>query len=451
MTSLRARLLLVASVLLAAGLGVVGALVGASVRAALDQAQRERLDSQIITLLAVAEPGAARNLQFPIDMPEERLNRPDSGLYAKVRDRSGEFLWRSHSALGVSFEPDTPLPSPGQQVFAAQRTGDGVELLTLTLGVVWEFAPGDERYFALSVAEDRAVVLRQAQRFRGRMVLAFVVLAALLVIAMAFLLSWLLRPLGQVAREIRAVETGERDGLSQRYPDELSGVARSLNALLDSEQRRIERYRQTLANLAHSLKTPLAAARTLLREGADREALERQLTRMDDIVRYQLSRPAAAGGRMVGRGSVPVLPEVQSLLNGLDKVYRDKGVRAELEIAPDVDFPGDRGDLVELLGNVLDNAYKWARQRVLISAAAVPPGPAGRSGVRLEIEDDGPGMPVDQIEAALTRGTRLDESVAGSGIGLAVVADLMAAYGGSVRIDTGRLGGARVMLDLPAS
>ncbi|MEL6198618.1 MAG: ATP-binding protein [Pseudomonadota bacterium] len=442
MRSLRLRLLAWTSLLLAASFALLGAVIDSGFEAALEQAQRDLLDSQIITLLAVSEPGEGESLALPYDMPEVRLNAPGSGLYASIRDDTGATQWQSASAVGLDIEPATPLPEAGQRLVTVQETSTGERLQAMTLGIVWQFDDTRSRYFALTVAESRASIEAQLKSFRGQLYMAFAAIAVVLLIAMAALLSWLLRPLGQIAREIRAVEAGERGSLSADYPSELTGVARNLNRLVDSETRRTTRYQQTLSNLAHSLKTPLAAAQSLLGERGDNEgSVAEQLTRMQDIVRYQLARPAAAGGQLTGRGAVAILPELHALLDGLDKVYREKGVSAELDVSEGLSFEGDRGDLVEIVGNLLDNAYKWCERRVLLEARGE------QAVLTIRIEDDGPG--IDDVAGALERGTRLDETTPGTGIGLAVANELVAVYEGELHIDRGPLGGARLTLKLP--
>ena len=443
MRSLRLRLLAWTSLLLALSFALLGAVIDSGFEAALEQAQRDVLDSQIITVLAVAEPGDGDTLELPPDMPEARLNNPGSGLYATIRDETGATVWRSASAVALDFVPEPPMPEAGQRRVIRQTTPDGHALQTMTLGIFWLFDEERSRYFAVSVGESRDSIDAQLASFRGQLYLAFALIALLLLLAVAALLSWLLRPLGRIAREIRDVETGARAGLTADYPSELTGVARNLNRLLESETRRATRYQQTLSNLAHSLKTPLAAAQSLITErGGNDDPVSDQLERMQAIVRYQLARPAAAGGRLTGRGAVAVLPELQSLLDGLDKVYRDKRVSAEIDVDPALAFDGDRGDLVEVVGNLLDNAYKWCAKRVLVSASV----DAGR--LTITVDDDGPG--IADPEAALERGTRLDESTPGSGIGLAVANELVALYDGRLAIGRGVLGGARVSVSLPA-
>ncbi|MEM9171929.1 MAG: ATP-binding protein [Pseudomonadota bacterium] len=424
--------------------------------AALEQAQRDRLEAQLLTLLAVAEPDANDQLRLPYDLPEVRLNTPASGLYADIRDAQGRSVWQSRSALGLVFDPQLALPEPGQQRAAVQFSETGETLQTMTLGVVWEFNEGVSEfsgsrsaYFAVTVRESRASIQGQLAQFRRNLYWSFGAVAGLILLAMGALLGWLLRPLGRIENEIEAIEQGHATRLSKHYPNELTGVARNLNALLDAEQRRTQRYQETLANLAHSLKTPLAAARALVQRQAsagDNVELQQQLDRMQDIVRYQLSRPAASSADSMLHGRIDVVLVLNTLLSSLDKVYADKTVSAQLDAERTATFRGESGDLLEILGNVLDNAYKWCTSRVLVR---LHHDGCSEGQFRIDIDDDGPGFPTDGAEAALTRGHRLDEATPGSGIGLSVVYDLVRDYGGDIQLlRSDQLGGARVALTL---
>ena len=455
MGSLRLRLLGLTSLLLALGFALVGGVLDRSFVVALEQAQRDRLQAHIYTLLEVAEPDVDATLRLPYDLPEPRMNVPDSGLYADIRDDTGSILWQSRSGLGIDVTPAAPLPEPGTRTVLFQESSNNERLQALSFGVVWEFdsvvsefGARDSVYFAFTVHESRASLQAELAQFRAQLYASFGVVALGILVAMGLLLGWLLRPLGRIAGEIEAVEQGGADRLSVDYPSELQGVAGNLNTLLDSEARRAGRYQQTLANLAHSLKTPLAAAQTLLDEERQTdEGLRAQLARMEDIVRYQLARPAAASGQTMGRSRTSVAPLVTELLTGLDRVYLDKRVAAELVLEDALEFRGDPGDLMEVLGNVIDNAYKWCERRVVVTVQAVADDHL--TGLMVQVDDDGPGFPEDNREQALSRGHRLDESTPGTGIGLSVVRDLAAIYGGSVVLGTSaELGGARVTVTL---
>jgi two-component system, OmpR family, sensor histidine kinase PhoQ len=261
-------------------------------------------------------------------------------------------------------------------------------------------------------------------------------------------------PLRKVAADLARVERGAAEHLGDRYPAELSGLAANLNNFIDSERDRLKRYRNTLADLAHSLKTPLAVVRTQLESEVDGRELRwtvlEQVGRMDEIVAYQLSR-AATSGRQTFAAPLPLEPFAEEIVRSLEKVYADKQVLCEFEIDPNTRFRGDQGDLMELLGNVLENAFKWARHTVLLTAKRSGSGNDDSGSLDLTIEDDGPGIPEERVDHLLQRGVRGDERVQGHGIGLSIVQDIVKAYNGSLKVSRSEtLGGARFDLRLQA-
>jgi two-component system sensor histidine kinase PhoQ len=262
-----------------------------------------------------------------------------------------------------------------------------------------------------------------------------------------------LRPLRQIETEIGEIEEGKRTSLSEKFPTELTGVARNMNLLIDNERARSDRYRHTLDNLAHSLKTPLAAMRALTADsGSSPERQGRfneQIERMDEIVRYQLRKPAASAADNLVLGPVPVAKEVERLVSGLRKVYHDKRPSIDAEVSPGASFRGDTGDFLELAGNLLDNACKWCKSRVSITVRPSQTSRGQGGGMDLTVDDDGPGIPEEAADALLERGTRLDEATPGHGIGLAIVRDIAKSYGGTLTIGQSALGGARITVDIP--
>jgi two-component system sensor histidine kinase PhoQ len=225
-------------------------------------------------------------------------------------------------------------------------------------------------------------------------------------------------------------------------------VASNLNTLLVGERKRVARYRDTLGNLAHSLKTPLAVMRSSLPRNAPSGPLGTEIDRMTDIIEHQLKRAAASGGALIGQAPVEVAQVAASLRGALLHVYADKDLVLELVVPAACQFIGDRGDLTELLGNLLDNACKWCRGRVRLSASTAE-GADPRERLLLQIEDDGPGISEEDRVRVLQRGVRTDESVPGHGLGLAMVRDTVDLYGGRMSIDSSALGGARFSLRLP--
>lgn len=440
MSSLSARLLISVSVLLLLFFGATIAVLDIAFREAGEQAQEDILDGQLMSLLAAAEPDPHGELQIPPDLPEPRFGNLESGLYGELRDDSGTPVWKSRSALGLEL-PYGPPPAAGQHQFTRLRLADGTPLMALSLSVEWELRNGESKPYSFNVAESMDSFNAQVSRFRRQLFGWFAAVAVIMLFSISLVMRGVLRPLRQIEDEIRDVEEGKRQELSDDFPTELTAVARNMNLLIGSERARSERYRNTLGNLAHSLKTPLAAIRTVLAEQQSsdvRNRIEQQIERMNDIVRYQLRKPATLAGDNLGLAPIPIDRDLERLVDGLSKVYKDKNPRIQLDVEAGALFRGDIGDFLELAGNLLDNACKWCQRRVKLEIRHA------EGGLRMTVSDDGPGIPHDVADLLLKRGMRLDESAPGHGIGLAVVKDIAASYGGDVTIGTSPLGGAAI-------
>jgi len=451
MRSLSSRLLVSVSVLLFVFFGATIAVLDTAFTEAGEQSRRDILDGHLVGLLAAAEPDDDGNLVLPKRLREPRFERIGSGLYAELLDLEGKVLWRSRSALGLDIPVGT-IPEVGNHLFGREALEDGTPLLMLSLAVDWELDDGESRYYVFKVAESLDGFNAEIAGFRRQLFSWFAAVAATMVLAFSMLLRSLMKPLRQIEAEIREIEEGNRQSLSKNFPTELTGVARNMNVLIDSERARSDRYRYTLDNLAHSLKTPLAAMRALLndrqRENFGKRFNE-QIDRMDEIVRYQLRKPAASVADNLVLATVQVDREVKRLVDGLKKVYHDKRPEFEVRVAPGMQFRGDTGDFLELAGNLLDNACKWCKRKVRISIVPSAGARAVASGMVLTVADDGPGIPEDAAEALLQRGMRLDESTPGHGIGLAVVKDIAQSYGGRLKIGRSDLGGAEIEVSIP--
>jgi two-component system sensor histidine kinase PhoQ len=451
MNSLSSRLLVSVSVLLLIFFGATIAVLDRAFTEAGEQARRDILDGHLVALLAAAEPDDSGQLAMPARLREPRFQRIGSGLYAELRQLDGNVLWRSRSALGMELPVGT-VPEIGNHLFDREELEDGAPVLTLALTVDWELDEGESQAYVFKVAESLDGFNAQVAGFRGQLFGWFAAVAATMLVAFSMLLRNLLKPLRQIETEISEIEEGNRASLSGGFPTELTGVARNMNLLIDTERARSDRYRYTLDNLAHSLKTPLAAMRALLSERRDEhfgERFDEQIDRMDEIVRYQLRKPAASVADNLVLASVRVEEEVARLIDGLRKVYRDKNPEFEVSIEPGMQFRGDKGDFLEVAGNLLDNACKWCERRVRISIVPSAGARAVASGMVLTVSDDGPGIPDDAVAALLQRGMRLDESTPGHGIGLAVVKDIAQSYGGRLSIQRSDLGGAEIMVSIP--
>ncbi|MEZ5584962.1 MAG: ATP-binding protein [Candidatus Competibacteraceae bacterium] len=448
MGSLRTRLLIAASGVLIAFLSLTGLALDQAFRESALVAVQERLQAQVFMLLGAADSDADGQLNLPNALPEARFSTPGSGLYAQVMDRDGMLIWRSVSLLGMKLPPLPSLPVPGQLIFQQIDAIDDTPLFSLNFTVSWEISTGNYRYYTFQVAETRRGFDDQVAGFRRSLWGWLLVSALVLLLVQGVILSWSLKPLRQVAREVREIEIGHQAALTGVYPRELSALTENLNTLIHNSQAHLERYRHALADLAHSLKTPLAVLRGAVEMPAGElvNTVQDQVERMNRTVEYQLQR-AAVAGRTVLTAPVAVPAVARKVIDALDKVYRHKALQLSCAMDDEMLFYGDEGDLFEILGNLTDNACKWAKHRVAIRARRMEN--AGRMELLVEIEDDGPGIPVEQRSQILLRGARADPSVAGHGIGLAVVRNIVEeVYLGKLSIDSGRWGGALLRVRL---
>ena len=316
------------------------------------------------------------------------------------------------------------------------------------MGIGWEFADGRVETYALGTGVSLEPYEARQRDFRRNLIGWFGGMTAAMLLVIGVLMRLVLRPVASLEQQVRDIEMGPAQRAFGPLSDRAARAwAHNLNALIDTERRRQVRYRNTLDDLAHSLKTPLAVMRSLLedhgraRTDADDELLQ-AVERMDERVGYQLRKARASGATGLGMEPVAVTPILSDLILSLDKVYRDKRIEAELDASPDAKFMGDRGDLTELAGNLLENAYKYGQRRVRVTAAR------GQAGLRIVVEDDGPGIPDEEVERILERGVRADESVPGQGIGLAVVREIVGLYQGHIEIGTSEWDGARIEVTL---
>jgi two-component system sensor histidine kinase PhoQ len=227
----------------------------------------------------------------------------------------------------------------------------------------------------------------------------------------------------------------------------------NINTLLSQQQEHLERYRRTLGDLAHSLKTPLAVLQNAVENHQPSDNLmaivREQVERMNQITGYQLQRAATSGWTALV-APVAVREIAQKVLNGLQKVYADKQVVATLDMESHIEFPGDEGDLMEIIGNLVDNAFKWSKRRVCVLAETKPAPQEGQWDLFLRVEDDGPGIPSEMVRYVMQRGRRAESDIAGHGIGLSIVRDIVQVYGGTLEIGVSKWGGAAVNVWLPA-
>ncbi len=445
MHSLSRRLLVSVSVPLALFFGVMMLVLDTGFRALSERSLQELLDSQMVSLIAAADPQPDGSYAPSPQELDPRLRTPRSGLYAQIR--SQHHLWRSPSTAGRSSDFGALLV-PGERSNLTYTTFGHDRVAIESRAIQFADDPSGKRTLTFSVAVSLSPYEEELWRFRRELIGWFIGLMLVLLVTLAALLRWVLGPVRRMEREIHEVEEGRSETLGAGYPRELSGVATNLNALLVGERKRVARYRDTLGNLAHSLKTPLAVMRASLSGSAPAGPVGAEIDRMTGIIEHQLKRAAASGGALLGQAPVEVAQVAAELRSTLLKVYAGKDLSLELAVAPATLFVGDRGDLTELIGNLLDNACKWCRSRVRLTAGSdESAGP--RERLTLIVEDDGAGISAADRARVLERGVRADQNVPGHGLGLAMVHDTVDLYGGQLSIDSSPLGGARFSLRLP--
>jgi len=458
MRSINARQLIAVGLSLVAFLGLTGiALNEAFGRTATVQMRKWLQDyvfqiSKEVEILRSGELYIYENYA----MIDPRFGRPGSGLYAEVvNERSS---WISTSGYGPELPDNAPL-APTEEVFDGplpmyNLDGTPGQVYRYGLGFMSLDASGAEIPYSVYVMVDAGTIPQQLRAFRSSLWenLGFVGIALLLL--QWLIVHWSLSPLRRVAAELKQVQRGLSERMHGYYPRELEPLTDSINAMIDSELETLERQRNTMADLAHSLKTPLAVLRARLDSGDPdhaglREEVATQCQRMTDLVSYQLGR-AASGGHTLFSAPIEIEPYAESIVQGLEKIYAAKRAVCEFDINPEARFYGEPGDLQELLGNLLENAFKWTKTRVLLTVKVGEQVSDERPGLFLSVEDDGPGIPEDKIRHVLQRGGRGDEQVQGHGIGLSIVQDIVSGYRGQLQVGRSQeLGGARFEVHLP--
>ncbi len=313
---------------------------------------------------------------------------------------------------------------------------------------------GEDGRFLVSVAGDAAEIDEDSHDFDIALASTFAAIGLAFVLATLFQVRFGLRPLARISGSLAAMRSGNAERLEGEFPREIAPLARELNALLESNREIVERARTHVGNLAHALKTPLSVLRN---EAAGRndplaEKVNEQTSLMHDQVQRHLERARlVARVAMVG-ATTEVGPVVSGLARTMEKIHASRGLKIEARLAEGVVFLGERQDLEELLGNLVDNACKWAASRVEIETRAEPAdAPGARRFLRLIVDDDGPGLPEEARREIPERGRRLDESRPGSGLGLSIVYELVTLYGGKLELSTAPIGGLRAELLLPAA
>ena len=416
--------------------------IGALIRSTFD----EQLGSTLTAMLASAEIGPGGEVRFGRRLADQRFFEPYSGLYWQVIT-PGETPFRSRSLWDRRLGPGLPGPAIEPRAYTYSAEGFSDE----PVRVVERDAllPASTAVFRFQVAQTTRGLAEQLRRIRRTLYLSLGVLGAGLFALALAQATYGLKPLRGVRRAITAVRSGEASRLPGAFPPEVMPLVSELNALLDHAEAQAEEARRHAGNLAHALKTPISVLLNEARAGAEDlpQTVEAQLATMRRHVDHHLARARALGRRSASSARAPVWAALEGVARAVERVHADRDAVIDLDGDRTLVFRGERQDLEEMLGNLLDNAVKYGGGRVFVTVRREA-GPVAA----LAIEDDGAGIPEARRAELFARGVRLDTGKPGTGLGLAITRDVAEIYGGSVELgDSEDLGGLMVTLRLPAA
>jgi two-component system sensor histidine kinase PhoQ len=421
--------------------------IGLTLTNAFDQqlsiAMKNELTAYSYSILTVAEVDNSE-LLMPEYLLENQFNISQSGLYALInslpkKSFSAKALWQSQSLLTLPLQTLSaefiPSPKIGENIFSV-ITLEGRKHLLYSFSV--SFSDNAQPFpITLHLIKDQKEFLLALSDFKQQLWSWLIFLMLVFIVIQVAWLLWTLKPLKVLADELTTIEQGKKNTLDAHYPLELQQVTSQLNTLLLTEQNQRKRYRNALADLAHSLKNPLAVMQS---EASLSKEVHQQISLINNIIEHQLKRAQSAGESSWHLG-VEVKPLLDKLIASLMKVYQDKQLRFSVNVDNKTLFKGDEADLMEMLGNLADNACKAAKSTVAVTVKV------NNKQLTITVEDDGVGIELSQQQAILARGTRADTYHAGHGIGLAIVRDLVSSYQGQLSISTSTsLGGAAFIL-----
>ncbi|MCX5576884.1 ATP-binding protein [Kaistia terrae] len=449
--SLAFRLIAGASLWSAVALVVAGVILTSLYRDTVERAFDERLSVYLKTLvgnLATQPPG---QLGDPGNLGEQRFELIYSGWYWQIRQANGAVLLasRSLSTDTLDLANATSRSSVDGVERATMEGPDKQQLRVLQRTITFDV---DHRYDVL-VAGNASELQEEIADFRTSVALTLAVFGIGLVASTAFQIRWGLRPLDQVRRGLAALRSGKEQSLDGPFPAEIEPLAKELNALMHSNQQIIERARTHVGNLAHALKTPLSVITNEAR--SDQGKLASKVGEQAEIMRMQinhhLDRARIAARSQVIGAVTEVEPVLTRLVRAMRRIHEDRGLTIDLHVAEAARFRGEQQDLEEMIGNLVDNACKWASSKVAIEVAYIPAAEDLDGSLIVRVDDDGQGLTAEEMLEATRRGKRLDESKPGSGLGLSIVTDLAALYDGAFEMDRSPLGGLRAEVRLPAA
>lgn len=460
MRSISTRLTIGNSVVLAVFVVLIAFSVSYSVHQRAETARFDSLRGLVYGILGAAEINDQAQLSVnPLALPDGRLSSLSSGLFAEIVGNGGDKLWQSASVTTPM--PPTVIRPIGDWLFEAASTEDFENLHRLQLSIAWQLADGEELPFIVHVADQGESLARQLKRFDRTLWATLLGSALLLLIVQWVVLRFSLRPLYGIGEQVAQIERGERDTVDKAVPHELSPLTSGLNALLAAERERHAQYRHLLGDLSHSLKTPLSVLQNIAHSKTTQghttqghkihgaaaqsdESLGQSIIEQTDQMKASLARYSQRANFKSPRYLAPVItvkPLIDRIVNSLGKLYGPDKIEITLNVAHTFTVRMDEADLLEVVGNILENACRYGATSIVLDSSS--------EERTIVVDDNGPGFSGDEPEVLLQRGVRADSQKSGTGMGLAASDQLMRNYGGSIDLSQSLYGGARVILRFP--
>jgi signal transduction histidine kinase len=460
--SLSFRLLASAAIWSIVSLAAAGFILISLYRANVESAFDERLGVYLQTLISALAKQDPQNLIDPGNLGEPRFEQIYSGWYWQVRRQStGEILLGSKSLFNENIDLTQALSRKSdREIDRSVLIGpEGAELHAVSQTITFDLSAGDgsgstAKPYEILVAGNADRVRADVASFRNSVILTLAVFAVGLIVAMTIQVRWGLRPLDQVRRDLAALRSGKEHRFEGPFPVEIAPLAGELNALLKSNQDIVERARTQVGNLAHALKTPLSVITNEARaaQGPLADKVAEQAETMRRQINHYLNRARIAARAGLIGAVVPIELPLARLARSMMRIHNDRGVSIGADLPSGAKFAGEQQDLEEIVGNLLDNACKWAKARVELTARYEPPTADAETGrLVIIVDDDGAGLTPEQCVEATRRGQKLDETMPGSGLGLSIVSELVGLYDGDFTLGRAPLGGLRAEVVLPAA
>lgn len=446
--SLTGRLLVSAILWSSVALVIGGVVLSFAFRSYVLSDVDKRLEILLDTLVGISEVSPDGEFRFNPSLADQRFMTPYSGWYWQVSE-AGQEPKRSRSLWDFALDPGHESRNFSLR-YSITAGPDGQTLRQAEHDII---LPEAERVFHYQVATDMAEVQSAIDRFNWLLFSALALILVTVTLALVLQVSYGLRPLRQIRRDLSDVRAGRSARLKsaegRQLPEDLRPLVDEINGLIDQNDKLLDRARTHVGNLAHALKTPLSIIQNEVDGKPDKgaELIARQAKDIRVHVDHHLKRARIAGG---GTGpGLPVKARVEKLVKAVKIIAGDKELETSINCPDDVSFDGEKQDFDELLGNIVENAAKWAASKLSIDVIRLEEG-LRRPMLEIKVEDDGPGVPEEERETLFNRGARLDEQVPGTGLGLAIVRDIADMYGGSVALSTAGLGGLAVTILLPS-